>query len=171
MTREEAIKWLNDYLQNTPFQMEQYEKAFEMAIKALEQEPCDKCKYFDGNSCQHYDYKVGYTQGYEDASNRFRQEPCDDAISREAVNTLVDELARAISDERCCISQRGRSTGNIMHDILELPSVTPSRRKGHWIKEVDFGNCVHYVCSECKNEGEEDYCPNCGAKMETQNIV
>ena len=57
---------------------------------------------------------------------------CDDAISREAVNTLVDELARAISDERCCIPQRGRDTGHIMHDILDLPSVQPSR-KGHWI--------------------------------------
>ena len=45
------------------------------------------------------------------------------------------------------------------------PIVQPSRRKGHWIKEVDFGNCVHYVCSECKNEGEKDYCPNCGADM------
>lgn len=51
-------------------------------------------------------------------------EPCDDAISRQAVDTLVDELARAISDERCCIS-RGRSTAAIMQDILDLPPVTP----------------------------------------------
>lgn len=46
----------------------------------------------------------------------------DDLISRQAVDTLVDELARAISDERCCIS-RGRSTATIMQDILDLPSV------------------------------------------------
>ena len=46
----------------------------------------------------------------------------DDLISRQAVNDLVDELARAISDERCCIS-RGRSTATIMKDILDLPSV------------------------------------------------
>ena len=51
-------------------------------------------------------------------------EPCDDAISRKSVNTLVDELARAISDERCHIPQRGRDAGHIMHDILDLPSVT-----------------------------------------------
>ena len=137
------------------------------------------------------------------------QQPCD-AISREAVNTLVDELARAISDERCCIPQRGRSTENIMHDILDLPSVTPAKcedaisrataktriylkyvnrpdickamfkildgvpsvqpsRKGHWIRKVDFGNCLHYVCSECENEGENsDYCPYCGAEMESE---
>ena len=52
------------------------------------------------------------------------QEPCEDAVSRQAVNELVDELARAISDERSCIS-RGRSTATIMRDILHLPSVTP----------------------------------------------
>ena len=41
MTNEQAIKWLKDYIQNTPFQMEQYERAFDMAIQALSQEPCD----------------------------------------------------------------------------------------------------------------------------------
>jgi hypothetical protein len=52
-----------------------------------------------------------------------------DLISRQAVDTLVDELARAISDERCFMS-RGRSTGEIMSDILNLPSV---ENKGEWI--------------------------------------
>ena len=51
----------------------------------------------------------------------------EDCISRQAVDTLVDELARAISDERCYMS-RGRSTGRIMQDILDLPSVTPKKK-------------------------------------------
>jgi hypothetical protein len=55
-----------------------------------------------------------------------QQEPCEDAISRQAVDVLVDELARAISDERCCIS-RGRSTATIMQDILDLPPVKPQK--------------------------------------------
>lgn len=50
-----------------------------------------------------------------------------DAVSRQDVNTLIDELARAISDERCCIS-RGRSTATIMQDILDLPPVTPTHK-------------------------------------------
>ena len=50
--------------------------------------------------------------------------PCDDAISREAVDKLVNELAEAISDERCWIS-RGRDTATIMQEILDLPSVQP----------------------------------------------
>lgn len=52
------------------------------------------------------------------------QEPCEDAIGRQAVNILVDELARAISDERCFMS-RGRSTATIIQDILDLPPVNP----------------------------------------------
>lgn len=48
-------------------------------------------------------------------------ENTEDLISRQAVNELVDELARAISDERSFIS-RGRDTATIMQDILDLPS-------------------------------------------------
>ena len=65
MTREEALQILD----TIPTISEQVD-ALEMAIQALSQEPCDKCKYFDGNSCQHYDYKVGYTQGYKDAQKQ-----------------------------------------------------------------------------------------------------
>lgn len=84
----------------------------------------------------HREREQAYMQGYEDASKRFRQEPCDDAISRQAVNTLVDELARAISDERCCMS-RGRSTATIMQDILDLPPVKPQEPyKGMTNREV-----------------------------------
>jgi hypothetical protein len=56
------------------------------------------------------------------------QEPCADAISRKAVDVLVDELARKISDERLRIP-RGRSAGEIMQDILDLPSVTPKQKQ------------------------------------------
>lgn len=103
-----------------------------------------------------------------------------DSISRQAVDTLVDELARAISDERCFMS-RGRSTGEIMSDILNLPSV---ENKGEWIKiksgDKDFPESI--VCSKCKNENSHldfnehgepigkvfvtsKFCPNCGADM------
>ena len=51
------------------------------------------------------------------------KEPC---VSKEEVNKLVDELARAISDERCCMS-RGRSTASIMQDIIDLPPITPQQ--------------------------------------------
>jgi hypothetical protein len=65
------------------------------------------------------------------AIKALEQQPSKDCISRQTVNELVDELARAISDERCCITTRGRGTATIMQDILNLPSVTPQQTR--WI--------------------------------------
>ena len=107
------------------------------------------------------------------------QQPSEDYISRKSVNTLVDELARAISDERCCITTRGRGTATIMQDILNLPSVTPTRPKGKW-KILDECANEGVYCSKChktvfKLEFSHTmkwrnfkYCPNCGAKMEVE---
>lgn len=91
----------------------------------------------------------------------------DELISRQAVDVLVDELARAISDERCCIS-RGRSTATIMRDILHLPPVKPQEPIGHWITLKDeYGDVHEAVCSNCDSNGNHkwSYCPHCGAKM------
>lgn len=90
-------------------------------------------------------------------------------IKKENVDTLVDELARAISDERCFMS-RGRSTASIMQDILDLPtySFPDSDNKGEWEKIWRTDNmCSEYVCSKC-GCGEDyctEFCPNCGADM------
>lgn len=96
------------------------------------------------------------------------QQPCEDSISREAVNALIDELARAISDERCFVS-RGRATSTIMQDILELPSVTPKQKVGKWIdmKYKDEWWCPVGKCLNCGKEHilGSNYCPNCGADM------
>lgn len=87
-----------------------------------------------------------------------------DCISRQAVNKLVDELARAISDEKCHI-QRGRNYGRIMHDILELPPVEPERKTGKWIQ---ISPAKIYECSECGQTVMTNdiycynFCHNCG---------
>lgn len=94
----------------------------------------------------------------------------EDYISRQAVNDLVDELARAISDERSYIS-RGRSTGRIMQDILDLPSVTPEppedddrkcMRCKHCIKREGPGwanpyGCDAWTCEFEKKEEDEEW--------------
>lgn len=93
-----------------------------------------------------------------------------DVISRQAVNALVDELARAISDERCCMS-RGRSTATIMQDILDLPSVKPNTGHCKDCKYFEYDNVakvngiplivVHEICNKwgdgCKTK-EDGYC-------------
>lgn len=47
-------------------------------------------------------------------------------------------------------------------------------KTGHWIvetgdRETGYGGCT--MCSECSGEGntEMDYCPHCGAKMESED--
>ena len=127
---------------------------------------------------------TGYTEEYKDeiidiinqmpsvtpSYNSIKTElkPCEDCVSREAVSVLVDELARAISDERIGIS-RGRSTATIMRDILHLSSVTPQRPKGKWMEcGGDEPWLKGYCCSLCNftTTQKYDYC-TCGAEMET----
>ena len=212
MTREEAKRVLEFDLDHT--HNNESKEALRMAIKALEQEPCD---VFDEYGNYKYPSDVELTEPNtatsvpcEDAISRqavseaisrislckcntneidavdeclravkylppVNPQPCEDAISRQTVNILVDELARAISDERCFMS-RGRSTATIMQDILDLPSVNPQPKTGHWINRHIIANKTidMIVCSECGEEfsydaetgiSEYKYCPNCGAKM------
>ena len=102
------------------------------------------------------------------AIEEMKAESCKDAISRKSVDALVDELARAISDERLRIP-RGRSTGEIMQDIIDLPSVIPRLKTGKWnVLGRDDLEFDLYRCSEChaKITLKFNYCPCCGAKME-----
>ena len=93
--------------------------------------------------------------------------PFVDCISRASVNELVDELARRLSDERCGPPIRGREPGVIMHNILDLPSVEPERKKGKWRVE-----CFNVWCTNCgfhpKAIEAIEYCPKCGAEMEVE---
>lgn len=94
------------------------------------------------------------------------QEPCDDAVSREAVLDLCDS-----KDEEYKVR-------HFREDVECLPSVQPKQTKscykmcdkwqrmGRW-KPYDGS---WYECSECGAVREavgffENYCPNCGAKM------
>lgn len=51
-------------------------------------------------------------------------------------------------------------------------------KKGHWIEERDdYGEITHWHCSNCYDDSgfittcKWDYCPNCGAKMESEDKV
>lgn len=87
------------------------------------------------------------------------QEPCEDAISRQAV---LDYLtATGLKKFDFILDVRDK--------IKNLPPVTPKPNTGHWIKHEHNG--IGYIeCSECLCwflESEllrNSYCPNCGAK-------
>lgn len=59
--------------------------------------------------------------------------------------------------------------------INGVPSVTPERKTGKWIRHDEIKNVYGGICIECSECGEkyvvqhildEKYCRNCGAKME-----
>lgn len=90
-----------------------------------------------------------------------------DLISREKILKLPQRKGYAVN---------GWETYVRVSDIKELPSEQPERT-GKWI---DCNNSEHWKCSECGYRGpyswddqhgfEEwlsDYCPNCGARMES----
>lgn len=126
MTNEEAIEFGNMWLQiNEDCKDSSTYAFFQMAIKALEQQPCE------------------------------------DAINREdALMALTGEWTE-ITDE---IIHR------FIKRIKKLPPVTSQPKIGHWIR-VDKDKCK---CDKCEvisfiamyPNGDKNYCPNCGAKMQ-----
>ena len=89
---------------------------------------------------------------------------CTNAISRSAVMKLLE--SRYSSD----------TIMSIYEEVLELPSVNPTRPKAKWIMTSDYYTgayeTIDYVkCSCCGEESLEEgkYCPNCGAEMESKD--
>ena len=104
-------------------------------------------------------------------------QPSEDCISREAVQDLI---SRWLSDY--LLDETREALETINYKVGDMPSVTPQRPKGKWIKiqsgDKDFPESI--VCSRCKNENSHldfdehgepigkvfvtsKYCPNCGS--------
>ena len=90
------------------------------------------------------------------------QEPCENAISRQAVLELIADY--------------DLSMGQVVKGIHALPSVTPQEPKtGKWIstetKGVRYAFWCRYKCSLCGGLSDHtNFCPNCGAKMESEEL-
>lgn len=89
------------------------------------------------------------------------QEPCEDCISREAVDEYITNLLSdyLYDEERTRLEE-------LTTYIWELPSVQPTRPTARWESLVEDYN----KCSKCGEMGKlyriYKYCPNCGARME-----
>jgi hypothetical protein len=102
------------------------------------------------------------------------QEPCEDAISREAaLEAILTRVPDFCGSDEC---------GNLIYRnetasyIRNLPSVTPKQKTGHWFYDESIEN---WRCSECKETPKTigycgsanfmvehfKFCNHCGAKM------
>ena len=93
------------------------------------------------------------------------QELCDDCISRE--DTLA-EFKKVYFDNATVIRCAELVLGG-------MPSVTPQPKMGRWINTGDYltaayGSVDYVKCSCCGEDSleEGDFCPNCGARMESE---
>lgn len=113
--------------------------------------------------CEYTDYcdEVPIEEAVKVAIEVLEQEPCEDAVSRQAVLIELDKYLSGVSfDEK-----------GIDVVIKELPPVSPQPKMGQWIF-VDKAK-EHAHCSEC-DYGNVDlldgrphnYCPSCGTKMQ-----
>lgn len=119
---------------------------------------CDRteCKYNESGACERQSQFVNLDYNAE----------CEDFEEGEGMSDLIDRAeAIRIASGYCHWS-------NIAKELEKLPSVTPTKRIGHWIKSNLF---LLSECSECGNkafgyngfdEVLTDFCPNCGARMD-----
>lgn len=110
----------------------------------------------------------------EEETERLEQEPCDECVSREAVEDAIAEYGDGVHGERLGYS--------VACEILsEVPSVTPQPKIGRWLHReiMDYldKNKVrhnHFMCEDCGfihdfidgHTAQYKYCPSCGAKMQ-----
>ena len=117
------------------------------------------------------DWYAGKIRGYDCAINiidkykALEQEPCEDAVSRREVFETFGELLGVWGTEA----------------LMELSSVTPQPKTGHWewVQYDGNPNIGNWHCSECGSIVIEcvskekkggiplyKYCPQCGVKIE-----
>lgn len=159
MDREQAIKIIKDCkeksFKRTLYTLDEYYEAVDMAIKALEQEP----------DAIHNEREQAYMKGYEDASKRFRTEPCEDAISRQAAIDAIETTKAAMAtDGEIYVAKI-----NAEMNIQQLPSVS-TEKTGRWIDiQSHWSDLTRFqcTCDQCGDFSNKitPFCPNCGAKM------
>jgi hypothetical protein len=108
--------------------------------------------------------KVGYDtplsksieKALEMAIKALEKEPSEDCVSRQVIDQNIYDYAES----------NGLSYANMKNYILDVPSATPIRKRGKWLKSNICGAKVCSICLAHMGLSNFKYCPNCGAEME-----
>lgn len=184
MTREEAIKILHDCKACTNYCIDEYYEAIEVAIEALQTEPCEdaisrmQAKSFAAGSglIKRIDGEdwINVSEVRENLDMLPSVNP-QNGINNNAVN-LCDsckyDYPECPSGKKDILFGDGKGNDNVCCCNKYLPSVKPAQKVGKW-KRVSIDKYVQhasafYRCSECGKDhiGMTNFCSNCGAKME-----
>ena len=105
-----------------------------------------------------------------------KQDPCEDAISRQTVLDIINFEDKWLLDAKGHNANTRIAFGGMRSKVSALPPATPEQRAGHWILRDDING--QYQCDKCgmfsglskfdvEEEGRKlsNFCSNCGAKM------
>lgn len=152
MTIDEAISIMNVivHMLEPQYDTDRIEKAVEMAIKALENQPTDAV---DRVTIKEYLESFGKDTNVS----------ATDCISRQAILDAIDRIYPNALYNRAAYAE-------LCNVVVNSPSVKTQQKTGHWITTRTFMHDGEYYCDRCKcdapNNEKWDYCPNCGAKMQ-----
>lgn len=154
--REKTIEYIEDII---PCFGGSIKDALKMAIKELKDSSYELWK-------ESYEVEHERNIKLEEAIKALEQQSCEDCVSRQAALDESYAYGYGLEPEGYCVD---------VEDILALPPVTPTRKKGKWV-----GDEIYPICSECNCNIIEEYisysdyaemykpmkyCPNCGAEM------
>lgn len=174
MTREEAIKELKIFSGTTRIRLSaNFWEALNTVIKAPEQETVPR---------EHYEHEYFLRKELDFKVARLEkqiaeQEPCEDCVSRQSVVDFLENHAKDFDDTK--VRMAFRAASSLVENADNVPSVTPTRKKGKWIRHEDrkplkygYELIIKGKCSNCEEVYGETYrmkyCPNCGAEMESE---
>lgn len=162
MTREEAIEIIrNEY-------------------KCVDSEcdierSCGKCPYMMPT-------KEPILKAYEMAIKALSQEPCDDAISREAAINIASLHCLTIEETVKAIKNLPSVTQKSAKDYLDMAdrkakkikdALTVTQKSGKWIDDEFGSKCsccgIHTHLDKFDRPMKFKYCSMCGAKMESED--
>ena len=194
MTREEASNILDDYDVNFDgHTAREIAEAFEVAFRALEQEPCEDSisrqaaiDIVDSHSKSQSNVEdvtqdiisdivalpPVHSQPNKEDIHREREQAymCGFEDGSRKYRTEQSEDAISRSDMLDAIGHGTTYTSEELQEIIKgLPSVNPQPKTGHWkYYQNEKGDWIN-ECSVCGSDAgvgyQYPYCPNCGARM------
>ena len=100
-----------------------------------------------------------------------------DCVSREDLDNAISDLTYWHFENGRLIPSGGGNKAETVYKVDDvtrlthiLPSMTPKRKIGHWVRTTDATEHFVWECDKCEWQQRfaTNYCPDCGAIMENK---